>query len=279
MKNIYDKLSNSVSSKVMYEYSTSFYLSTFLLSKEMKQAIYSVYAFVRLADEIVDSFHDYDKEKLLNDFHHEFDLSIENKISLNPIFNSFQHTYHKYNFEYELVESFLNSMRLDLNKQSYDDDMFSNYIYGSAEVVGLMCLKVFVHGDSNKYDKLKPYAISLGAAFQKVNFLRDIDHDVKTLDRDYFNLNSSSKISEENKKEIILNIKNDFKHALIGIKLLDKNVQFGVYTAYLFYQDLLSKIEVVEASELFKKRISVINYKKIILLFKSILNVSLNLKF
>jgi len=279
MKNIYDKLSNSVSSKVMYEYSTSFYLSTFLLSKEMKQAIYSVYAFVRLADEIVDSFHDYDKEKLLNDFHHEFDLSIENKISLNPIFNSFQHTYHKYNFEYELVESFLNSMRLDLNKQSYDDDMFSNYIYGSAEVVGLMCLKVFVHGDSNKYDKLKPYAISLGAAFQKVNFLRDIDHDVKTLDRDYFNLNSSSKISEENKKEIILNIKNDFKHALIGIKLLDKNVQFGVYTAYLFYQDLLSKIEVVEASELFKKRISVINYKKIVLLFKSILNVSLNLKF
>ena len=279
MKNIYDKLSNSVSSKVMYEYSTSFYLSTFLLSKEMKQAIYSVYAFVRLADEIVDSFHDYDKEKLLNDFHHEFDLSIENKISLNPIFNSFQHTYHKYNFEYELVESFLNSMRLDLNKQSYDDDMFPNYIYGSAEVVGLMCLKVFVHGDSNKYDKLKPYAISLGAAFQKVNFLRDIDHDVKTLDRDYFNLNSSSKISEENKKEIILNIKNDFKHALIGIKLLDKNVQFGVYTAYLFYQDLLSKIEVVEASELFKKRISVINYKKIVLLFKSILNVSLNLKF
>ena len=279
MKNIYDKLSNSVSSKVMYEYSTSFYLSTFLLSKEMKQAIYSVYAFVRLADEIVDSFHDYDKEKLLNDFHDEFDQSIENKISLNPIFNSFQSTYHKYNFEYELVESFLNSMRLDLNKQSYDDDTFSNYIYGSAEVVGLMCLKVFVHGESNKYDKLKPYAISLGAAFQKVNFLRDIDHDVKTLDRDYFNLNSSSKISEENKKEIILNIKNDFKHALIGIKLLDKNVQFGVYTAYLFYQDLLSKIEVVEASELFKKRISVINYKKIVLLFKSILNVSLNLKF
>tara|TARA_B100000941_G_C28506762_1_gene557857 strand:- start:780 stop:1619 length:840 start_codon:yes stop_codon:yes gene_type:complete len=279
MKNIYDKLSNSVSSKVMYEYSTSFYLSTFLLSKEMKQAIYSVYAFVRLADEIVDSFHDYDKEKLLNDFHDEFDQSIENKISLNPIFNSFQYTYHKYNFEYELVESFLNSMRLDLNKQSYDDDMFSNYIYGSAEVVGLMCLKVFVHGDSNKYDKLKPYAISLGAAFQKVNFLRDIDHDVKTLDRDYFNLNSSSKISEENKKEIISNIKNDFKHALIGIKLLDKNVQFGVYTAYLFYQDLLSKIEVVEASELFKKRISVINYKKVVLLFKSILNVSLNLKF
>ena len=279
MKNIYDKLSNSVSSKVMYEYSTSFYLSTFLLSKEMKQAIYSVYAFVRLADEIVDSFHDYDKEKLLNDFHNEFDQSIENKISLNPIFNSFQSTYHKYNFEYELVESFLNSMRLDLNKQSYDDDTFSNYIYGSAEVVGLMCLKVFVHGDSKKYDKLKPYAISLGAAFQKVNFLRDIDHDVKTLDRDYFNLNSSSKISEENKKEIILNIKNDFKHALIGIKLLDKNVQFGVYTAYLFYQDLLSKIEVVEASELFKKRISVINYKKIVLLFKSILNVSLNLKF
>ena len=279
MKNIYDKLSNSVSSKVMYEYSTSFYLSTFLLSKEMKQAIYSVYAFVRLADEIVDSFHDYDKEKLLNDFHDEFDQSIENKISLNPIFNSFQSTYHKYNFEYELVESFLNSMRLDLNKQSYDDDTFSNYIYGSAEVVGLMCLKVFVHGDSNKYDELKPYAISLGAAFQKVNFLRDIDHDVKTLDRDYFNLNSSSKISEENKKEIILNIKNDFKHALIGIKLLDKNVQFGVYTAYLFYQDLLSKIEVVEASELFKKRISVINYKKIVLLFKSILNVSLNLKF
>ena len=279
MKNIYDKLSNSVSSKVMYEYSTSFYLSTFLLSKEMKQAIYSVYAFVRLADEIVDSFHDYDKEKLLNDFHDEFDQSIENKISLNPIFNSFQLTYHKYNFEYKLVESFLNSMRLDLNKQSYNDDMFSNYIYGSAEVVGLMCLKVFVHGDSNKYDKLKPYAISLGAAFQKVNFLRDINHDVKILDRDYFNLNSSSKISEENKKEIILNIKNDFKHALIGIKLLDKNVQFGVYTAYLFYQDLLSKIEVVEASELFKKRISVINYKKIVLLFKSILNVSLNLKF
>ena len=279
MKNIYDKLSTNVSSSVMYEYSTSFYLSKFLLSKKMKEAIYSIYAFVRLADEIVDSFHDYDKEKLLNDFHKEFDTSIKQKISLNPIFNSFQSTYHKYNFEYELVDCFLNSMRLDLQKQSYDSDMFSKYIYGSSEVVGLMSLKVFVNGNSKKYNQLKPYAVSLGAAFQKVNFLRDIDHDIKTLNRDYFNLNSSEKISEEIKKEIILDIKNDFKHALIGIKLLDKNVQFGVYTAYLFYQELLSKIEIIEASELFKKRISVINYKKIILLFKSILNISLNLKF
>ena len=274
MKYIYDKLSNDISSKVMYEYSTSFYWSTFLLDKKTKKAIYAVYAFVRLADEIVDSFHDYNKKELMDNFEREFENSINNKISLNPIFNSFQKVYHDYNFNRDLVDSFLNSMKSDLVKSSFTEQKFDDYIYGSAEVVGLMCLKIFVKGDNDEYKRLKTYALKLGSAFQKVNFLRDINYDKKVLDRNYFSFLSKNKIDNKTKNKIIYDIKNDFEIALVGIKELDKNVQFGVYTAYLLYKDLLYKIENKDASDLFKERISVFKSRKLFLILKSAFSIN-----
>tara|TARA_B100002052_G_C15877039_1_gene597472 strand:- start:115 stop:948 length:834 start_codon:yes stop_codon:yes gene_type:complete len=274
MKNIYDKLSSDISIRVMYEYSTSFYWSTYLLDKKTKKAICAVYAFVRLADEIVDSFHQYNKNELLNDFINDFEKSIDNKISLNPIFNSFQKVYHEYNFENDLVYSFLDSMKSDINKFKYTSKKFDDYIYGSAEVVGLMCLKIFVNGDQDKYNNLKKYALKLGSAFQKVNFLRDINYDKKVLNRNYFSFISDDNINNKTKDIIIKDIKKDFNIALIGIKKLDKNVQFGVYTAYLLYKDLLNKIENKDASDLFKERISVFSLRKLFLIFKSALKIN-----
>tara|TARA_Y100000768_G_scaffold382051_1_gene361739 strand:- start:10114 stop:10968 length:855 start_codon:yes stop_codon:yes gene_type:complete len=278
MKKIYDNLSQKISLQVMYEYSTSFYLSTFLLSKRNRHAIYSVYGFVRLADEIVDSFHEYNKKELLDEFENEFDKSIKNKISINPIINSFQKVYHDYNFDYDLVKSFISSMRLDLHNQTYNEDTFNKYIYGSAEVVGLMCLKIFVNGDRNKFKELKDSSISLGAAFQKVNFLRDIQHDTEILERNYFNLKITNNSIDCNKSDIIKDIKNDFKNALIGIKKLDKGAQIGVYTSYLIYLELLKKIEKFNNIEILTKRISVLNIRKFYLFLKSLFIVSTNSK-
>ena len=270
MKKIYDILSQKVSTQVMYEYSTSFYLSTFLLSKRNRQAIFSLYGFVRLADEIVDSFHEYNKEELLNEFEDEFNKSIENKISINPIINSFQKVYHDYQIDYELVQSFINSMRSDLENKTYNKELFNNYIYGSAEVVGLMCLKIFVNGNHEKFLQLKDSSISLGAAFQKVNFLRDFKHDTNILNRNYFNIQSF-----DNEKELIIaDIRKDFKNALEGIKKLEKGAQIGVYTSYLIYLDLLKKIEKTNNSEILTKRISVLKIKKVYLFLKSYFTVS-----
>ena len=278
MKHIYDKLSQKVSSQVMYEYSTSFYLSTFLLSKKNRNAIYSIYGFVRLADEIVDSFHNYNKSKLLNEFENEFNKSIENRISLNPIINSFQSVYHKYNIEHSLVKSFIDSMRLDLKNKTYNKELFSKYIYGSAEVVGLMCLKVFVNGNKQRYEKLKNSSISLGAAFQKVNFLRDLHYDTNVLNRKYLNMEANKKSIDSKKDKIIIDIKKDFKNALSGIKKLDKGAQIGVYTSYLIYQELLKKIEKANSIELITKRMSVLKTKKLYLFLKSFLIVSTKLR-
>ncbi len=245
-----------------------------MLDKKTKKAIYAVYAFVRLADEIVDSFHDYNKKELMDNFEREFENSINNKISLNPIFNSFQKVYHDYNFDRDLVDSFLNSMKSDLVKSSFTEQKFDDYIYGSAEVVGLMCLKIFVKGDNDEYKRLKTYALKLGSAFQKVNFLRDINYDKKVLDRNYFSFLSKNKIDNTTKNKIIYDIKNDFEIALVGIKELDKNVQFGVYTAYLLYKDLLYKIENKDASDLFKERISVFKSRKLFLILKSAFSIN-----
>tara|TARA_Y100000996_G_scaffold167380_1_gene130060 strand:- start:27 stop:875 length:849 start_codon:yes stop_codon:yes gene_type:complete len=278
MKYIYDKLSQKVSTQVMYEYSTSFYLSTFLLSKKNRNAIYSIYGFVRLADEIVDSFHEYNKRELLDEFENEFNKSIKTRISLNPIINSFQSVYHEYNIEHSLVKSFIDSMRLDLKNKTYNKELFSKYIYGSAEVVGLMCLKVFVNGNKQRYENLKHSSISLGAAFQKVNFLRDLHYDTKILNRKYFNMEANKNSIDLKKNKIITDIKKDFKNALYGIRELDKGAQVGVYTSYLIYQELLKKIEKANSIELITKRMSVLKAKKIYLFLKSFLIVSTSLK-
>ena len=273
MKKVYDTLSQKVSTQVMYEYSTSFYLSTFLLSKRNRQAIFALYGFVRLADEIVDSFHRYNKKQLLDEFELEFNKSIKNRISINPIINSFQKVYHEYQIDYDLVQAFINSMKSDLENKIYNKELFNNYIYGSAEVVGLMCLKIFVNGDHEKFLELKDSSISLGAAFQKVNFLRDFKHDTKVLNRNYFNIKSF-----ENEKDVIIDdIKKDFKNALYGIKKLEKGAQIGVYTSYLIYLDLLKKIKKTNNSDILTKRISVLKIKKVYLFLKSYFTVSYKL--
>ncbi|MAX12720.1 MAG: phytoene synthase [Candidatus Marinimicrobia bacterium] len=273
MKKVYDTLSQKVSTQVMYEYSTSFYLSTFLLSKRNRQAIFALYGFVRLADEIVDSFHRYNKKQLLDEFELEFNKSIKNRISINPIINSFQKVYHEYQIDYDLVQAFINSMKSDLENKIYNKELFNNYIYGSAEVVGLMCLKIFVNGDHEKFLELKDSSISLGAAFQKVNFLRDFKHDTKVLNRNYFNIKSF-----ENEKDVIIDdIKKDFKNALYGIKMLEKGAQIGVYTSYLIYLDLLKKIKKTNNSDILTKRISVLKIKKVYLFLKSYFTVSYKL--
>ena len=276
MKKLYDNLSQKTSIQVMYEYSTSFYLSTFLLSKRNRQAIYAVYGFVRLADEIVDSFHKYDKKQLLDDFEKDFKKSIQNKISINPIINSFQKVYHDYDFDYDLVKSFINSMRLDLDNKTYNKSTFNKYIYGSAEVVGLMCLKIFVNGDMKKYKELKKSSINLGAAFQKVNFLRDLQYDTEILNRNYFNIKTKNNSLDYQKDEIIQDIKKDFKNALTGIKKLEIGAQIGVYTSYLIYLDLLKKIEKANNLEILTKRISILKTKKLYLFFKSFFIVATN---
>ena len=273
MKKVYDTLSQKVSTQVMYEYSTSFYLSTFLLSKRNRRAIFALYGFVRLADEIVDSFHRYNKKQLLDEFELEFNKSIKNRISINPIINSFQKVYHEYQIDYDLVQAFINSMKSDLENKIYSKELFNNYIYGSAEVVGLMCLKIFVNGDHEKFLELKDSSISLGAAFQKVNFLRDFKHDTKVLNRNYFNIKSF-----ENEKDVIVDdIKKDFKNALYGIKKLEKGAQIGVYTSYLIYLDLLKKIKKTNNSDILTKRISVLKIKKVYLFLKSYFTVSYKL--
>ena len=221
MKKLFDQVSESCSRIVTESYSTSFTLATKMLDSSIRQDIYNIYGFVRFADEIVDSFHDFNKEELLNLFELDLKKSIKDKISLNPILNSFQKTLNKYEIDYELVNSFLKSMKSDLNKKQYlSSEEFDEYVYGSADVVGLMCLKVFVKGDQKQYNDLKPYAMSLGSAFQKVNFLRDLKADHDGLNRSYFPNLDIDKFDEKSKTIILNEINNDFSHALKGIFLL-----------------------------------------------------------
>ena len=204
MKTIFDDVSNDCSKIVTKTYSTSFSLATKMLSKGIRQHIYNIYGFVRFADEIVDSFHDYDKEALFKDFSSDLEKSLKNKIHLNPILNSFQATYHKFNIDKDLVDSFMSSMKKDLHKTKYlSNQEYEDYIYGSADVVGLMCLKVFVNGDSKKYEELKSFAMRLGSAFQKVNFLRDLKDDFEVLNRTYFPNTDLNQLDEESKRKSI----------------------------------------------------------------------------
>lgn len=278
MKSIFDNVSQSCSKTVTKTYSTSFSLATKMLAPSIRQDIYNIYGFVRFADEIVDSFHDYNQEELFIEFENDLISALERKISLNPILNAFQETYHNYQIDYKLVEAFMNSMRADLHKTTYlNDEEFKAYIYGSADVVGLMCLKVFVNGNQEQYDKLKGSAMHLGSAFQKVNFLRDLKSDYEVLNRSYFPNTDLSKLDEESKQAIIDEIEKDFEIGLEGIKQLPIEAKFGVFMAYRYYSQLLKKLKKTPALQIKNTRIRVPNYKKIELLTRSYVKYQLNL--
>jgi len=278
MKTIFDDVSYNCSKIVTQSYSTSFALATKMLAPSIRADIYNIYGFVRFADEIVDTFHDYNKEQLFNDFESDMELAIVDKISLNPILNSFQHTYHKYDIPHHLVESFMKSMRMDLTKKKYETfDEYRAYIYGSADAVGLMCLCVFVNGNKERYEELKESAMALGSAFQKVNFLRDLKADYEDLNRTYFPNTNLMELDEDSKKRIVDEIKADFAIGYSGIIKLPEQAKFGVYTAYRYYKKLLQKLQGTAPLEIKNARIRVPNYQKFGLLAQSYLNYKLQL--
>lgn len=278
MKALFDTVSYNSSKLVTKTYSTSFSLATKMLYNTIRGDIYNIYGFVRFADEIVDSFHDYNKEELFNKFSDDLEHALKNRISLNPILNSFQYTFHKYNIDKPLVNAFMKSMRLDLHKTKYlTEEEYKAYIYGSADVVGLMCLKVFVKGDRTKYNELKDTAMALGSAFQKVNFLRDLKVDFEGLDRTYFPNTDLKNLDESSKKEIIDDIEKDFEKGLSGIKKLPIEAKFGVFMAYRYYSQLLKKLKKTPSLKIKDSRIRVSNPKKIELLARSYIKYQLNL--
>ena len=274
-KQIFDLVSLSCSKNITKSYSTSFSFAIKLLKKEYRDAIYSIYGFVRLADEIVDSFHDYDKKTLLNELRNETINALDRNISLNPIINSFQNTVKKYKIEWDLVDSFLESMEYDLSHNSCDDKSYKKYIAGSASAVGLMCLQIFNKENNISYQELKPYAESLGSAFQKVNFLRDMRADYKDLDRVYFPGLHIDTFNNDQKDLIVKDIEQEFIHALLGIKLLNKNAQQGVYLAYKYYIVLFNKIKKVDSEYILKNRIRISNFRKLLITISSFIRVKI----
>lgn len=276
MFELFEKTSESCSKITTNTYSTSFSLGIRMIAHDYRWAIYGIYGFVRLADEIVDTFERDDKAELLEKFKSDTYEAIEKGISLNPILHSFQKVVRKYKIGKDLIEPFFNSMEADLNKKVYDDKQYGDYIYGSAEVVGLMCLKVFCDGDEQQSNALKDSARALGAAFQKVNFLRDMKSDVEERGRIYFPSLDLGNFDEEVKQAIIEDVKLDFKSAYEGIKRLPMSCRFGVYTSYIYYLKLLEKIERKNAKEILEKRIRVANSEKMALLAKSFFKFKLN---
>jgi phytoene/squalene synthetase len=274
MKNLFDRVSEQCSQLVTKTYSTSFSTATSLLAPSVRSHIFNIYGFVRFADEIVDSFHDYDKEQLFKNFERELAEALEYKISLNPILNSFQHTYHTFNIDYNLVAAFMKSMRMDLTKSTYRSvEEYKEYIYGSADVVGLMCLTVFVGGDKDKYTSLKESAMALGSAFQKVNFLRDLKADFENLGRTYFPNADLEALDEVSKQAIIDEIEADFNRGFEGIQNLPATVRLGVYTAYRYYKRLLDRLKSTPPLEIKNSRIRVPNYEKIGLIAQSYIDI------
>ncbi len=274
MKQLFDNVSFASSKLTTRTYSTSFSLGIYCLSRVIHGPIYNIYGFVRFADEIVDSFHGYDKATLLNEFREETYKAIDRGISLNPILNSFQNVVNRYKIDRELIDCFLNSMEMDLHQQSHTGESYKAYILGSAEVVGLMCLKVFTNGDEALYQSLKPSAMKLGSAFQKINFLRDIREDYKTLGRTYFPGVNISRLSQEDKLAIEHDIEIDFREALEGIRRLPATSRFGVYVAYVYYYALFNKIKRVPSYRMMMQRIRIPNYQKLGLLARSYLKHS-----
>lgn len=277
MKAIYDEYAFKASKYVTKTYSTSFYAGVRFLDSKIRNDIHAIYGFVRLADEIVDSFHDFDKQALLDEFRRDTYRAIESGISLNPVIHAFQNSVNKYGIDRELIDQFLHSMEMDLNPVDYTQSTYEEYILGSAEVVGLMCLKVFVYGDSDKYDELKPYAMKLGSAFQKINFLRDLKADVQGLGRTYFPNIDVDGITPESKKLIEHEIEQEFKEAFKGILMLPKSSRFGVYVSYRYYTKLLLKIKRKSSAELMSSRIRVSNKRKVLLFANSYFRNSVNL--
>ncbi|WP_425077276.1 phytoene/squalene synthase family protein [Psychroserpens sp. S379A] len=279
MKQLFDDVSYECSKIVTKRYSTSFSMATKMLSPKVRIAIYNIYGFVRFADEIVDSFHDYNKEELLTQFEKDYYKAIKDGISLNPVLNSFVHTVKQYNISNDLIDAFLNSMKADLHKNSYKTEAeYKAYIYGSADVVGLMCLKVFVNGNQQKYDELKVAAMRLGSAFQKVNFLRDLKEDINVLNRSYFPNINLGKLDSHSKELIIKDIKSDLDYAYQnGILKLPVDARFGVYIAYRYYSRLLKKLKKTPFSEIMETRIRISNTMKINLMARSYVKYKLNL--
>lgn len=269
MISLYSKTCAECSKLITNYYSTSFSLGIKVFASELRSPIYSIYGFVRFADEIVDTFHDKDKKTLLEEFKQDTIKALERQVSFNPVLHTFQEVVHKYNIEYKHIEAFLKSMEMDLYDIEYDENSLKEYIYGSAEVIGLMCLKVFCNGDENQYNSLEPYAKSLGSAFQKINFLRDIKSDFEERGRVYFPGVDLSNFTQEDKKRIEKDIQKEFDHALIGIQRLPKGAKLGVYTAYRYYISLFFKIKEAQASSILTKRIRINNGKKMYLLTSS----------
>ncbi|MDF1696782.1 MAG: phytoene/squalene synthase family protein [Saprospiraceae bacterium] len=269
MMSLYSKTCADCSKLITNYYSTSFSLGIKMFASELRSPIYSIYGFVRFADEIVDTFHDKDKRGLLEEFNQDTFKALERGISTNPVLHTFQEVVHQYNIEYAHIEAFLKSMEMDLVDIEYDEATLKEYIYGSAEVIGLMCLKVFCNGNESQYKELEPYAISLGSAFQKINFLRDMKSDFEERGRVYFPGVDLSNFTQEDKLRIEDDIQKEFDHALIGIQRLPRGAKLGVYTAYRYYISLFYKIKEAQASNILSKRIRINNGKKMYLLTAS----------
>lgn len=277
MIDLYHKVSQRCSQITTESYSTSFSSAIKLLHHDLRKPVYNIYGLVRFADEIVDTFHDYDKRKLLQDFRQATNEAIENGISLNPILHSFQMTVREYNIHRELIDAFFHSMEMDLEQLDYTTDTYNEYIYGSAEVVGLMCLCVFCEGNREQYETLKPYAQSLGAAFQKVNFLRDVKNDYNNLSRVYFPGVDFLNFTASMKQSIEEEIKADFRNAYKGILLLPWKARFGVYVAYKYYYSLFNKITKVQPHKIMECRVRIPNYRKMMILMRAGVKNQLNL--
>ncbi|WP_185205254.1 MULTISPECIES: phytoene/squalene synthase family protein [Chryseobacterium] len=269
MKKLFDDLSYKISRETTRQYSTSFSLGIMALSPKIRNPIYAIYGYVRLADEIVDSFHDHDKQKLLSKYKEETFSALEDKISLNPVLHSFQETVHQYKIDHALIHQFLKSMEMDLQKIDYNSDLYKEYILGSAEVVGLMCLHIFTEGNIDEFERLKPYAMTLGSAFQKVNFLRDMKDDYQILGRSYFPNVDISYFDNAVKAQIEKEIEEEFKIALEGIRKLPPSSRFGVYLAYRYYISLFRKIKKTSAAKIINQRIRISNGKKLSLMMSS----------
>lgn len=274
---LFHEVSHQCSQAVTQRYSTSFSSAIRMLHPDLQQPVFDIYGFVRFADEIVDTFHMFDKAQLLEQFRQETFQSIRAGISLNPILNSFQLTVNRYSIDEKLIEAFFRSMEMDLDKSSYNREGFDDYIYGSAEVVGLMCLHIFCDGNADQFKRLEPYARSLGAAFQKVNFLRDVNADLTTLSRTYFPGIDFQNFTTQMKTEIEAEIENDFKNAYQGVLLLPWKAKFGVYVAYKYYFCLFKRIKRVQASSILEQRIRVPDYTKAMILLRARLENRLHL--
>ena len=275
---LFNRTSIAISTQVTKSYSSSFFLSTTLLEKNVKEAIHGIYGFVRFADEIVDTMHDSDKLYLINKFEKDMQEALDQKISLNPILNSFQLAVNKYNIPYVYIDSFMKSMKMDIDKKQYNTQAETEeYVYGSANVVGLMCLKVFCHKQEELFQELIEPASMLGSAFQKVNFLRDLKADVEELHRSYFPDFDINKFDEIAKMQLIHEIENEFDIALVGLRRLPGRSRLAVLTAYTYYRTLLNKIKHTKADEILQKRIRISNPRKLTLMCRAAIAYKLNL--